>query len=652
MINLRTKLIISFSLVIVLGICLFIVAGSNIITNTIMRQAQDKVRLDLNSAHEVYSRESQDVYNLVRLTALRFFIKDAVRQNDRKQLYEELNKILINEQLDILTLVRTDKTVLIRANNPGFVGDKVQLELVEYVLTKPQAAVATSIINHDILRMERETLADQARITLIATPKARPIDKIEEFSGMMIMAAAPILDDQDKVIAVLYGGKLLNRNFSIVDKVKDIVYRGEKYKGRDIGTATIFQDDIRITTNVLNIDGTRAIGTRVSEEVYQQVVGQAIPWIGRAFVVNAWYFTAYEPIYDINKKIIGMLYVGVLERPYVDLRNQVIMIFIGIGILSVVLLFVIAYFSSSMIVKPLKELLVATDKLAKGELSHRVNIKTGDEIGDLAISFNRMAEELQNASGEYQELLRTLEHKVKEKTEELMKTQDYLFQTEKLTALGKLAAGIAHEINNPLTSILINSHLVAERLDESDPVQKHLKLIIDETTRCGNIVKGLLQFSRQSPPEMELTNINDLVNSALMLFESQLLLHKVKVKKDIEKDLPLTMIDPNKIRQVFANVLINSIDAMPDGGNLTIVTKYSSDRESLIIEFEDTGHGMDQDVMSKIFDPFFTTKGVKGTGLGLAVSYGIVEQHKGTITVASEPGAGTKFAIVLPIRSN
>ncbi|GAI17871.1 unnamed protein product, partial [marine sediment metagenome] len=286
----------------------------------------------------------------------------------------------------------------------------------------------------------------------------------------------------------------------IVDKIKDIVYKGEKYKEHDIGTATIFQGDLRISTNVMRDDGTRAIGTRVSEDVYNQVIEKGLPWIGRAFVVNAWYITAYEPIMNLKEEIIGMLYVGMLEAPYLDLRNQVVFTFLGIAFLSVILLSVIAYYVSVSISKPIRELALASGRIAKGDLSQRVRIESHDEIGQLANSFNQMTVALQKTTENYLSCTRTLEKKVEEKTDELEKTQDYLIQSEKLTSLGKLAAGIAHEINNPLTSILINSHLISEMLENDVAFGENIKLIIDETNRCSKIVKGLLEFSRQSPP--------------------------------------------------------------------------------------------------------------------------------------------------------
>jgi two-component system NtrC family sensor kinase len=646
--SLRIKLLLSFSTVIVVSALLSLIIGTYLV-KTIIGQAQGKVRLDLNSAREVYQEESGNIKDVIRLTAVRFFIKDAIVKGHGEKLKGELQNIRDQEHLDILTLVDQEGRVIIRAHKPEVFADQLSDDVVGHVLSRQKVVVSTQIVSKDELERESHDLLERSRIDLIPTLQERLRTEMEETSGMMIKAAAPVLDYDGKLIGVLLGGRLLNRNYEIVDNVKDIVYRGEKYKGKDIGTVTIFQGDLRISTNVLRQDGDRAIGTRVSQEVYDQVIGKGVPWIGRAFVVNDWYITAYEPIKNISGNIIGMLYVGMLEAPYVDLKNRAVLTFLGVAILSVTLLAVVALFTTENITRPLKELLFATQKVAQGDLSHRLRIKTGDEVGQLASSFNQMTGELQKATEKYQVLTRTLEDKVTEKTEELRKAQDQLIQTAKLTSLGKLAAGIAHEVNNPLTSILINSHLVAEKLSEDDHFQENMRLIIDETARCGAIVKGLLDFSRQTPPEKNIFDLNEVVENTLQMLRSQILVHEIQVKKDLDRELPEIMIDVNQIKQVFTNMILNALDATPKGGWLTVRSQMASDNQFVEITFQDTGHGIEKGNIGKIFDPFYTTKGMVGTGLGLSVSYGIMQRHGGTINVQSEPGKGTTMTIRLPV---
>ncbi len=646
---LSTKLIFAFSLVIVIGVSISTIVGIRLIGNTILRQAQDKVRLDLNSAWEVYNAESEAIKTKIRMTANRFFIKEALIGNNLAELSSELQKVRRDEELDILTLVDTRGVVLVRTRDLKAFGDRSTDGIVDWVLINQKPVVSTQIVPESVLLREGEDLARRARIDMLPTPKSRPRDETVETAGLVIKAAAPVHDHTGALLGVLYGANLLNRNYAIVDRVKDIVYKGEQYDERDIGTATVFQDDLRISTNVMTIDGKRAIGTRVSEEVYDRVMRQGIPWVGRAFVVNAWYITAYAPIKNIHGERVGILYVGMLEAPYIDLRSRVVFIFLGIAVASVLLLSVIAYFTTARISGPIRELRNATRKVADGDLKHRLQITSRDEIGELSESFNRMTVALQKATDNYQALTRTLEEKVKEKTEELSAAQDFLVQSEKLASLGKLAAGIAHEINNPLTSILINSHLLLERTDKGDQSANNLQLIIDETTRCSAIVRGLLEFARQTPPEMTLVDINEVIKSTLLIMDTQALVHKVKVVKKLTKDLQHVMVDVNKIKQVFTNIVLNALDAMPEGGVLEIASSVSGENKEIKITFRDSGRGIPKENVTRIFDPFFTTKGTNGTGLGLSISYGIIQQHRGAIDVESEVGVGTTMAVRLPL---
>jgi two-component system NtrC family sensor kinase len=648
--SLRTKLLLSFFIFIAISAIVTCWVGVRLIGDEIIRRAQNQVRIDLNSAREVYREELEQVRDVVRLTAVRFFMKESLLNGDMDLMTSELERMLEREALDILTITDKNGTVVFRARNPEAYGDSQSgNEIIAAVLARKAVVASTEILSRQQLMRDSGRLAEQVRMRFVPTPKAKVRPEGEETSGMMITAAAPILGSDGSLIGVLYGGKLLNRNFEIVDRVKDIVYKGEKYKGTDTGTATIFQDDLRISTNVRRSDGTRAIGTRVSKEVYDQVIGQGVPWIGRAFVVNEWYITAYEPIRSITGHIIGMLYVGMLEAPYVDLRSRVVLTFLGIAALTLGGLLVLVYFATTNIIRPLRELLLATQRVARGDLAHRLATKSRDEIGQLAQSFNTMTEELQRATNRYEALTRTLEDKVRAKTKELEEAQDQLVQSAKLTSLGKLSAGIAHEINNPLTSILINSHLLEEKLEGDHDLKENLKLIIDETTRCSSIVKGLLEFSRQNPPEKELADVNEVVDKTLMLLRSQVLVSQVEVRRHLDSDLPKIMIDVNKIKQLFTNVILNGLEAMSGGGLLSIFSRMSPDRRFVEIEFRDTGSGISDEELKKIFDPFFTTKGTGGTGLGLSVSYGIVEQHNGTIDVRSEVGKWTDVTICLPV---
>jgi len=631
---LRTKLIVSFLAIVIITGLVATLVGMYLIGDRIMRQTQDKVRLDLNSAREIYQEESGNIKDVIRLTAVRFFVMNAILANDIEKLKVELEEIRERESLDILNLTDEHGRVLARSRNPTICGDsQADDEIINWVLSKREVLVSTQIISKAELEKEGEDLDEQARIELIPTPRARPMTDTEETSGMMIKAAAPLFDDAGNLIGVLYGGNLLNRNYEIVDKVKDIVYKGEKYKEKDIGTATIFQGDLRISTNVKRGDGTRAIGTRVSKEVYDQVIIKGMPWVGRAFVVNNWYITAYEPIKSITNKIIGILYVGILEEKYLDMKRHTTLIFLVITLAGMAIAFAVSYLLANSIIKPIRYLVFASKRLAKGDLESRVRLKTKDEIGELGETFNFMASSLKERDDKLKEY-----------------TQQQIMKSERLATLGRLSAGIAHEINNPLGGILIYSHLLLENLDPQDPARANMEKIVREATRCRDIVRGLLDFARQTEPKMELANINEILEKVLSLIGKQALFHNIKIIKQLHPILPNAMVDIAQMQQVFVNIAINAAEAMKEGGDLIIGTRLSHDNHFIEIEFTDTGCGIPKKDINKIFDPFFTTKEAgHGTGLGLSISYGIIERHNGNIDIKSAVGKGTTFTIRLPV---
>ncbi|MFC1547073.1 cache domain-containing protein [Candidatus Neomarinimicrobiota bacterium] len=630
----RKRFILYFLFPVLLTGFIATIIGERLISEGIIRQAQEKVRVDLNSAREIYQEHLDQVRNVIRFTAENHFIRQGLQGNNPVALRNEVTRIRENEGLDILSVTDAQGKIVYRARNPEQYGDsQAEDDLIKQVLAEREIIVATRIIPRSELLKEGSGLAERSHIPLIHTPRARPRPETEETSGMIIKAAAPIFSDAGTLLGILYGGNLLNRDVGIVDRVKETVYQGQVYKGKDIGTATIFQGDLRISTNVMREDGGRAIGTQVSEEVYNQVVVKGLPWIERAFVVNDWYYTAYEPIKNIRDDIIGILYVGILEEKFVDMRQRTILIFLGITILGMIIASSFSYVLASRIVQPIRQLVAASKRIAGGDLDYTVEITTQDELKDLGNAFNYMATSL------------------KERDEQLKeRTKQTLMRSERLATLGQLAAGVAHEINNPLGGVLTYGHLVLEETEEDDPRRDNLVKLVAQANRCKKIVKGLLDFARQSEPKMALSDIHDVLNASLALVENQALFYDINVVKAYHPSPSPMMIDASQMQQVFLNIIINAAESMEGPGELTMVTELASDRLSVSIEITDTGTGIPEENLDKLFDPFYTTKEVgRGTGLGLAISYGIVERHKGKIEVISEVGTGTTFIVYLPV---
>ncbi len=633
-IPIATKLALSFLLIIVLISAIFTIVGIRLISNRIVTEAQEKVSHDLNSAREIYQSQLRHINDVVRLTADRYYIKDALISGDVEKFAEELVRVKISEGFDILTITDTSGIVLLRANNLGLAGDnQTHNELVAAALSSNVPVAATTIISVHDLQLESPSLVEQAHFTFIDTPMARPRNDTEQTAGMMLEAAAPIFDYQGNLIGILYGGVLLNRNYEIVDEIKRTVFQNLQYKGQDIGTATIFQDDVRISTNVKNQDGSRAVGTRIMEEVYNQVVIKGEPYIGRAYVVNNWYITAYEPIRNINHQIIGILYVGILEQKYVDITQQTVFVFLMIAIVGALVSMLLSYWISRRISIPLQKLVSASGELTHGNLDARVQIKSNDELGELAETFNTMASALKERDARLEAY-----------------TKSKIMESERLAIIGQLAAGVAHELNNPLQGIVTYSHLLLETMPNEEWSRGNLEKIVIQANRCRDIVRGLLDFSRQRKPNKTLYDVNKVLRECVSLLENQALFHNIQIKDNLDPKLPMTVIDPSQIERVFMNIIINAAEAMDGKGKLDLTTRFDPVERHVEVVVADTGPGITKVNLEKIFSPFFTTKDAgHGVGLGLAISYGIVREHKGTISVESEIGEGTTFIIRIPV---
>jgi two-component system NtrC family sensor kinase len=635
-IPITTKLVLGFLVIVAFISTVYMVVGVQLINNRIVSEAQDKVRHDLNSARELYLGRLELINDAVRMTSERFFLREALLSGNLDVANHELWRIKNQEGLDILTLIDASGNVILRTSYIDNVGENQSHdELIKAVMETKEPIASTILVSSEDLYEESPLLAQQAEFTFIETPRARPRDELEETDGMMLKAASPVFDSQNNLIGILYGGTLLNRNFEIVDKVKETVYEKVKYESKDIGTATIFQDDVRISTNVKNDNGTRALGTRVTQEVYDRVVNEGEPWIGRAYVVNDWYITAYEPIKDVTDQIIGILYVGILEDKYNDIRQQTILTFVAINIAGALVSLIVSYFIAQRILVPIFMLVNASKAVADGDLEAKVEINTNDELEDLADSFNAMAQALKKRDEQFKEFA----------TQRIM-------ASERLALIGQLSANVAHELNNPLTGIVTYSHLILEDTECDDPQRTSIEKIVGQAIRCRDIIRGLLDFSRQRKPNKTLSNINTVMDQCLSFVENQALFLNIQIIKNFQEDLPMIVVDPSQIERVIMNMIINAAEAMDGSGELILATRSGPYSEHIELEFRDTGQGISSENLEKIFDPFFTTKDVgHGTGLGLAISYGVVKAHNGTVSVESEVGKGTAFIVRLPVNA-
>ena len=645
--SIQARLTRSFTLAILIPSLVTAVAGALMIRGQVYGQAQARVISDLESAKEIYNNYLERLKDSLRIHATRMVVYGALERRDPAGLEAEMERIRKAERLDILTLTDDQGRVFYRTCNPSIVGDDQSADLfVQYVVRNKAPVSSTDIVGQEELLKESQQLAVQASMEITPTPMAGPSGKTQIASGMMLKGAAPVFRANGQFVGVLVGGVLINRNYEIVDKIRTTVFKGESYKGQQLGTATIFQDDVRISTNVRNADGSRAIRTRVSAEVAEAVLGRGDTWQSRAFVVNDWYISAYAPIRNINGHTIGMLYVGSLEQPYNDILWRNLFVFLGITLLAMGLITIVAMKVARQISKPIRAMADAAQKITEGDYSQKVEISSDDEIGFLANNFNLMVTELVGAHRELKEWAETLERKVEQRTAELKAMQAHLIQSEKLAGVGKLAAGVAHEINNPLTCVLTNSSLMLSDLPPDDPRREDLQTVVDETLRCRKIVKGLLDFARQTKPQKHNLDLNKVTEDVLALVRNQASFQNISIQNEMDPHLPSVLADADQMRQVVLNIILNAADAMPQGGVLRIRSSFDARSNHVTLRISDTGPGIPVEIQDKLFEPFFTTKKT-GTGLGLSIAYGIIERHKGALKVESSPGRGTTIAVIL-----
>jgi two-component system, NtrC family, sensor kinase len=329
-------------------------------------------------------------------------------------------------------------------------------------------------------------------------------------------------------------------------------------------------------------------------------------------------------------------------------RKTTIFSVIGILFLAVA----VGLFVRGYVIRPLGEIVAATERVAQGDLEHPIAMPRTDEIGRLAESFNQMTTSLGQAHAELRQLNENLERQVEERTTALKSAQAQLIQSEKMSSLGKLAASVAHEINNPLAGILTYAKLLIRMHEEGELTEtmrqsctRNLRLVQRETERCSAIVRNLLDFARQRTPSLKDIDVSAVVEEALTLLAHRLQMQNVVLEKDLPP-LPLVKADFGQLRQSFVNIAMNACEAMANGGTLTVASRPIG--RSVEIRMTDTGPGIAPEHLSRILDPFFTTK-EKGTGLGLSVVYGIIERHGGTLDIESTVGVGTTVVVRLPV---
>jgi two-component system NtrC family sensor kinase len=633
-------LVISFSLVAAITVAVGAVLVSRTITDYLASAADERVARDMDLARAFYNTRINRLSRVSRRLALSVTFQELLAALNKGSAVAMLGiQDAVRNEIEIPTISGNQVILVLDAQGEILTGDLLDTEgflgtvpsigswaslpIVATALSTGMPIEATEVVPVEFLTPLG--LDEQAFVKLVDTPKAapEPYDPRAGTAALALVSVAPVKSTSGDVLGAVVSMHLFNNDFTLVDRIKQVA---------GVDTVTIFFGDLRVSTNVLDEQGKRAIGTRVSQEVRDVVLNQAREYRGRAYVVKEWFITRYEPLYDHRNQVVGSLYVGALEASFQALVQTYTarVFYIALGSLGVAAL--IALPVSIALTRPLQDLVDAHSRLADGDMEARVTPQRGrGELATLTRSFNTMAETLKTA-------------------------QEQLVQKEKLASVGQLAAGVAHEINNPLGTIMLLADVMHDEAPEDDPRREDLNMITEQARRCKGIVFDLLSFARENRVMAQETDLNRLVESVIAeqtIAEGQPApeYEDIYVALDLDPRLPVIQADPDQLRQCLLNLMSNAVDAMAEDGGTLKVSTHVSDMQRVELVVSDTGEGMSEETLSKLFTPFYTTKPPgKGTGLGLSIIYGIVKMHRGDIQVQSTRGEGTTFSIQLPIR--
>jgi two-component system, NtrC family, sensor kinase len=641
-VSLRAKITAAFTVVVIGGTAVSTLIGSRIITSALLDEARARNAHGLDAARTLYAETLDSTARLVDRAARSEALVDAAQSGSAEVLSPIVRRLRDESGLDFLEFVPSPQ--IERSAGPCLTDPSLG-RLIQSA-RGGAGAKGTEALERPCLLAQSATLADRAG-TRIVSSSARGESPAETTAGLALVAAVSVGGAGTLSAGVVYGGMLLNRRSDLVDRVKQLVYGDVRYRGRDAGTASIFLGDVRVAASATT-EPEQAIGTLLPAQVPRSARTNGERWQGRALEGHEWYVAAYEPLRNYSGQVVGAVYVGMLEAPILAIRTDVMLTFLLVCIVGLGIVFAFTYLITRRTISPLEQMVAATKRISAGDLSVRVSASSRDEIGDLAASFNDMLSSLEAMKSELEEWGRTLEERVRQRSEELVTVQSRMAQSEKLASIGRLAAGVAHSINNPLGGILSLSMLALESADPTPALREDLKTIAEQALRCREIVKGLLDFSRESEARLVRTDVTPVVDATVSLLERQGVFHSIEVARRLETGLPSVLIDPGRLQEVLTSLVLNAVDAMEEGGVLTIETVEAPQTSEVLIRVQDTGRGIAPDVMPFIFEPFFTTKKVgKGTGLGLAIVHGIVTGAGGRVEVASSP-QGTTFTVRLP----
>ncbi len=611
---LRWRLVLAFAVLIISSASATIWIGNTVFGNKVDELARDQFALHSRLALQVFD---------ARLEVMRLLAMDVAAGYIRGvDAFGEARTAATNCPFDFLLLLDPPrKPVLFRAGSEGSgIGGESNLSV-----QPEQSDQNDDLLRGPLLSVFRRAMSGRKPVSGIiaaATGDIAPLvvgTPAEDL--LLLVAAAPVENRSGSGVLI---GYLLNGRAGILDQVRRLL---PGHTERRL-TIMLFLGDRDIASS----DGTRAAASRADARIVEAVLRKGQPYAGIAGALNKRLYSAYLPLADPSGVVVGMLGLEGSADAVADVRKRTTTLFTSLIAGGMVFGFVMILLFSAWLVSPISQLAEGVTRVAEGDLDHKVRIDSADELGKLAHAFNQMVRAVKERDLKLREM-----------------TESRLTQVEKQVSIGRLAAGVAHEINNPLTAILTLSSLWLKKMPLEDPRRESLEIIVTETSRCREIVQSLLDFARERPIEKSVIDISAVVREALLLANKYDSMAERKVELRTASLPLLVNADAKLLQQVFINLLLNAAEATDPGGVIHVESDEDSSGGFVQVKVVDSGKGIPKEHIHRVFEPFFTTKGTgKGTGLGLSVSLGIVQKHEGVIEIESEERKGTTVTVTLP----
>jgi signal transduction histidine kinase len=644
--GLQVRLLLGFVVVLGLTAAVGVPTGLSFISRTLRDEAMRRVEIDLGAAWAAFEAERARLQTALSLVSQGEPIRAALRDGGGDAgLPERLEALRVKYEVDILTVVDASGRVRLRSRTPYRRDDALSQDPVVHRALGGEAASGTILVSAEELRAKGEDLAERAFIPLVFTERAVPTERVAEDRGLVLEASIPLLDADGTVQGALIGGILLNRKFDFVDRIRNTVFGERTFEGKPVGTVTLFLGDVRVATNVMLDAGTRALGTRVSREVYDQVLERGRRFADRAFVVNDWYLSAYDPIRDPLGRVVGIFYVGLLENAYLQYREGLAREYLAISFLAALLSVLAAFVISSSMRRPVARLVDATRQIAAGDLGARVPVGRGShELVELGNAFNSMAETLETHKRELEAGGAALQ-------------QAYSEVAEKNRAYLEMLGFVTHELKSPLASIVFGIGSLREGIlgPLTETQQSALRSAAHSADYLYATIANYLNLGRLEGGGLRLELADVPIQTAIVapLVERLSELAGERGMRLIAEVGPEVVVrcDRGLAAAVFENLVSNAIKYGRSGGEIRLRAERAADgiwRFSVWNE----GAGFEPENAERLFRRFSRLPGDRGdtkagTGLGLYVSRQIARLHGGRIWAEAEPGRWARFSFTL-----